>query len=187
MHDPLGLNLAERAFLRNRWWPRETEALRKATPFAPPFQNIFFGRGCVNLAHPVGKALFQCASTLRYHQLRGSADAGLLGKLEDRLREALADTDQCGALWTNLVTAKLHPTFVPPRPLRAEDFVHVAKDYEMMSKALHPEWFKDGDKLLPVVPRFSRSFGRPLESTEPEQVPKEIVTLVKSLKKKSYD
>ncbi len=63
----------------------------------------------------------------------------------------------------------------------------MAKNHELMSNALHPEWFKDGDKLLPIVPRFYRAFGRPLESTEPEQVPKEIVALEKSLTKKSYD
>ncbi len=186
MNDPLALTLGERAFVRNLWWPRETEALGKATPLAPPFQSFLYGCGCVNLAHPVGKALFQCAAALRYHQLRGSADADLLGKLEDRLREALADTNRCGALWADFVTAKLHPGFVPPRSLKDEDFLHVAKGHELMSNALHPEWFKDGDKLLQVVPRFYRPFGRPLESTEPEQVPKEIVTLVKSLTRKSY-
>ncbi len=187
MRDPLALSPAERAFVHNRWWPRDTEILGEAAPFAPPFDNFFQGRGCVNLKHPVGKALFRCISALRYHQERGGADAGTLGKLEDRLRQALAYPSECPKLWDDFVASKLLPGFEPPPALKNEDFIPSPENGDMMSAALSPGSFKDGHKLLPVVPGFYRPFGHPLASTELEPTPKEIVKLVKSLTRKTYD
>lgn len=185
MVDPLALSLAVSRTVRTQWWDRKLETLQEALPFAAPFEKFYQGKGRINLRHPTGTALFRCAAAIRYHQLKGSTDAVTLGKLEDLLKEAVDyPMHSCPTLWEQMVRTNLIPGFVAPPPLEQKDFIPVAKSGEYMDKAMNPGWFKDGEKLAKVVPRFFRPFGLPLTSLEPEETPPEVVACVKSLKKK---
>lgn len=185
MRDPLALKPAELGYIRRQYWRQELEALGKATPFAPPFQHIFRGRGCLNLLHPVGKALFQCVSALRYHQSKGTAEAAVLGNLEDILLQAVEDADACPKLWQEIIRLELIPDFTASRPIERTDYLPTPTNGRWMEMALTPHYFTDGSKLHSIVPQFYRPFGHPLTSSNLEPAPEEIVTLVRSLKKKT--
>lgn len=186
MIDPLALSPAAKRTLRAHYWGRDMDPLQNAAPFAPPFDKFYYGSACINLRHPTGRALFRCAAAIRLHGITGRGDAAAIGRLGDLLNYAVVDPDHCAALWAEIERAKLLADFTAPPAITPDDYIPKAKNSEFMDKAMRPGSFKDGEKLEKVVPRFFRSFGLPLKSTEPEETPPEIVACVKSLKKKQY-
>jgi hypothetical protein len=191
MLDPLTMNGDAKIGFRSLWWTKEARIFAEAVPFEPPFDKFFAGSaGELNLEHPLTQLLVRCAAATRWGRLTKPRRSAEIGMAEDQLNivaGAISDPDRLNkevkVFVEILKSSGLVNSLVEINEVSQSDYLPTLNTAGFVWQAVHGDNKWDKQLILKLMAPHLREFGQPLTTTEPEEAPAEVITVIQKLRR----